>query len=246
MAANGFGQVKTKSTVQKKVDLSKLKVIMYDESATKLSYSLYLEGIGDKAIPSSKVMLYYDEYVDSLKNKKSNEINEYYLLKKYKNNILSVISSMSNFGYDEKGKFLFSKNSFPVDFCLNNNNEITMIVSDICFDNIYNTLKLTSRQRISKVLSTLLIDKLKLFSEYFKGNEIKYFGLSAVYGSKDFGSSDFTTSGEFISIICPISVIKKYASGLITEDQLLKSSDVLISDRDMNAGEVKKIQVTIE
>lgn len=176
----------------------------------------------------------------------------YDLIKKYKVNIDTTFQRLKLLGTDQLGNFFYDHDQrasypHPVHF-LNYGVDmaISLIISGVFIDKVYNTLKLTSRQRATKVVTTYLLPALKHCAENFNGSEIKYFGITAVYGSKDaLNESALATEAEYVALIVPASLIKKFASGEITEDELLKAADIYVSDRDMITG-VKKIKITLE
>ena len=178
-------------------------------------------------------------------NKRQGQITEFNLIKKYKNNIDSLFLKLKVLGSDQLGKFVYLKEiSLPIHFSLYGDTALSLIISGAFIGNVYNTLKLTSRQRATKVVTTYILPALKSFANSFHEKEIKYFGMTCVYGSKDF-SDDHSTEAEFVGFIAPVNIIRQYASKDITEDDLINAADVFISDRDMNA-EIKKIKITLE
>jgi hypothetical protein len=200
-------------------------------------------------VRSSDVIKYVDIYLSKnlTRDDRNGEIKEFNLIKRYRSNLDSFFQRLGIIGSDQLGEFLFDKDiSVPVQFGLYGDTALSLIISGIFIDKIYNTLKLTSKQRASKILTTYILSSLKYFVTTFKENDIKYFGMTCFYGSKDFSDeSSFGTKGEFIGFIAPGSIIKKYVSGDLTEDELVNASDIYISDRDM-ITDIKKIKIIIE
>lgn len=213
------------------------------------TWSLYSIHNEKKYAPTSSALVINDvnkylTYMDTAKTKNINEIAE---IEKHLPNIDSTFKSLTLFGPNQLAEFLYLKpNSIPVNFSMTGDTALTMIITGIFIDNIYNTLKLTSRQRATKVITSYLIPQLNVFTKCFPNTDIEYFGFCAIYGSKDFSNnSSSSTKAEFVSFVVPTKIINKFVSGDITEDELVESSEVNISDRDM-IGEIKKIKITLE
>lgn len=167
------------------------------------------------------------------------------LIKKYRNKFDSIFIDFNN---TNTNRFVyFHEVALPIYFGLFNDTALSLVISGVVSDNVYNTLKLTSKQRAAEVIATYILPALKTLANNFTNKEIKYFGMSCVYGSKDFGDDDpNATKGEFVSFLAPSRLIKKYASSDITEDELINAADIFISDRDMEIHEIKKIKIVIE
>lgn len=241
------------SQPDKKVISNKLlssKSVMDIAAFDRTTWSLYAIHEESEYSPVQSELVIYDidEFLKKpvTVNERQGEIAEYQLVKKYRNNLDSIFQSFKLFGDDQIAKFTYSKSSLPVRFALHKDSLLSMIITGVFIDNVYNTLKLTSRQRATTVLTTYLIPQFKVFTENVKSKEIKYFGLTAIYGSKDFASkSALATQAEFVSILIPTGIIKKYVTGDISEDELIAASDIYSCDRDM-IGQTKKISVVLE
>ncbi len=183
-----------------------------------------------------------------LTNNKPGFYSEYDLIKKYRDNIDQSFQWLKLLGSDQLGEFFYHKDiALPVHFFnYGLDTSLALIISTAFIDKIYNTIKLTSRQRATKVVTTYLLPAIQQVAKNFKDGEVKYFGFTAVYGSKNaLDNSVLALQAEFVGIVIPAQLINKYATGDITEDELLQGADVFSSDRDMVA-EVKKIKITVE
>jgi hypothetical protein len=181
-----------------------------------------------------------DSVVIELRSKKT-----FSLIKKYRD---TFDKTFLDFQGTKAEKFLYSQGTaLPIHFGLFNDTALSLLISGVVSDNVYNTLKLTAKQRAAKVITTYILPAFKTVAENFTDKEIKYFGISCVYGGKDFGDDDPNgTKAEFVSFLAPSSLIKKYASSDITEDELVNAADIYISDRDMGFHEIKKIKIVVE
>ena len=180
-------------------------------------------------------------------NERKGQMKEFDLINKYRNIIDTTFQGLGLLGGDQLGEFLYTKNlSLPVHFGLYGDTALSFIVSSTFIDNVYNTLKFTARQRAAKVVTTYILPSLKSFTRAYTGKEIKYFGMTCVYGSKDFSNNGaLSTKAEFVAFIAPVNKIRQYVNGDITEDELIAIADIFVCDRDMVA-EIKKIKIDLE
>ena len=200
-------------------------------------------------VPAEKVIADIDHYIANkpTKNEREGEIREYEFVKKYRNNIDSLFTrEFQFFGTDQVGAFFYIKDDVPIRFGLYNDTALSLIVNSVYFETTYNTLKLTSKQRVAKIITIYLLPAIKDMAENFHFKEIKYFGISGVYGSKDFSEeSELSKKAEYAGIIISAKLIKKFIDNKISEDELINASEIYISDRDMLMG-IKKVKIIIE
>jgi hypothetical protein len=210
-------------------------------------WSLYAKHNEKKYSPTKAedVMTDVDNYLEVTPsvNKSQGRIKEFELIKKYRNNIYTTFQGLKLLGTDQLGEFFYEDSYLPTHFAMYGDTALSFIITGVFIDNVYNTLKLTARQRATKVLTTYILTSLTAFANSFHGTEIKYLGMACVYGSKDFSDDD--TKEEFVGFIAPVKLINKYIAGDLTEDDLVNGADVFIGDRDMSVG-VKKIKITLE
>lgn len=230
------------------IELQNVKEILETVCFNKISWKIQ---DNDNSTNSKFIINDIDDYITKwkpldislgieLRSKKTFE-----LIKKYRN---KFDSTFKDFHYTNAESFIyFHKIALPIHFGLFNNTELSLIFSSVVSDKVYNTLKLTPKQRASKAITTYILPALKIIANNFTTKEIKYIGISCVYGSKDFGDDDpNATKGEFVSFLAPSNLIKKYASNDISEEELVKAAEIYISDRDMAIHDTKKIQIIIE
>lgn len=176
---------------------------------------------------------------------KSGHEGERYYVKKYKESIDSVFNDMKLIG-TSLGEFVYMKKTeVPIRVCTYNDTSKIFLITGIALQDVYNTLKLTSRQRATKVITAYLIPTVKAMKPMMN-KEFDYFGLGAVFASKDFSSkSALATKEEYILFVVPSKKASDFVKGKITEDELVESADIISSDRDMVTG-TKKIKITLE
>ena len=242
-----FGQ-QTKVT-QKPVSpkLQSLNSILSISAFDKTQWSLYGKYKKEEYAPieAKKVTERIDTFLLGGPEDVIGGVSEFNLVKKYRKNMDTLFQEFTILGGSQLGEF-FCTGDKPIRFCMKGDTALTLIVTGVFIDAVYNTLVLTSRERAARIITTYLIPELANFTKAFPGKEIKYFGISATYGSRDF-SDKYSTDAEFVSIVSPVRLIKKYSSGNLTEDGLALLSDVYVSDRDMSYGDgVKKIKITIQ
>lgn len=246
-----FGQQDTIKQKPISPKLMNVKDVFSIANFDKTTWSLYTQYNSDEYAPTKAedVMEDVDSYLSTTptENKRRGEIKEFGLIKKYRNSIDTTFRGLKLLGSDQLGKFIYSKGiSLPVHFGLMGDTALSFIVSGVYIDNIYNTLKLTARQRATKVVTTYMLPSLKSFANSFSDNEVKYFGMTCVYGSKDFSDNGvLATRPEFVAFIAPAKMIRQYFAGDLTEDELIDAADIFVGDRDMVA-EIKKIKITLE
>lgn len=177
-------------------------------------------------------------------NGKSGHELEKLLLKKYKGSIDSTFGNMSLIG-SSLGSFVYLRNSeIPIRFCSYKEVSKLCFITGIALDNVYNTLRLTSRQRARKVLTESLLPSLKNFKPMLN-KEFDYIGLGAIYGCKDFSDDYASTREEYLAIVVSCKKVKDYIAGNITEDELVESADIISVDSEMVTG-TKRIKITLE
>lgn len=184
--------------------------------------------------------------IDSLLSSgKSTHEAELYYIKKYKESVDSIFNDMKLIG-NSLGKFVYAKNSeVPLRICTYNDTAKIFFITGIALEDIYNTLRLTSRQRATKVITTYLIPTLKALKPIMN-KEFNYLGLGAIYGSKDFGdNSALAMKAEYILFVVPAKKTNDFIKGKITEDELVENADIISADRDMVTG-TKRIKITLE
>lgn len=231
-------------------ELKSVRDVFERRNFDKTLWNLHYLDDSDKYLPikAENVIIDIDKYlsVPPIENTRAGEMKEFKLIKKYRNTLDSTLNSLKLFSRGQRGEFLYIKQgSNPIHFASFNDTALSLIISGAYIGIIYNTLKLTSRQRAAKVITTYILPSLTSFANNFKTNEVKYFGMTFLYGSKNFlEEGSLATKPEFVGFVASSFLIKRYASGIITEDELINASDIYICDRDM--FENKKIKIVLE
>jgi hypothetical protein len=220
------------------------------EVFSRINWSLYRFNPTDKNyFPKSAeyVVQDIDRFLSnpSKDNKVNERIDEFSLIKEYQNNLKSFFNEL--YFNDLSGSFLYDdKTELPIQFALFNDKSITLIISSVYIKHTYNTLELSSKQRATKVLSSYILPSLKEFAKHFPDSKIEYFAISCVYGSKDFSNdSELNIKPEFLVFMVPAETLKEYVDLELTEEALVNSAEIFLSDRNMVTG-LKKIEITID
>ena len=192
-------------------------------------------------IKSEEVKIFIDSFIVA---PKSNECDKFYI-KKYKKEIDTLFTNMKFLG-DSYCTFLSVKNvEVPIKISNYNVSSKLFLIKGIASTDIYNTLRLTSRQRASKIITSRIIPSLKSLKPILN-KEFDYVGMGVVFGSKDFSDkSALALKEDYVFFIAPKSKIIDFNNNKITEDELIQSADVYISDREMSF-DVKKVKITLE
>jgi len=105
------------------------------------------------------------------------------------------------------------------------NNQITLALTGLTCKNIYNTATLTASERSAKVAREVLLPSLSELEPLLVITEVANYSLSVGYIAADFDEdidSAANRDGEILGIIISKSVLKKYLSASITEDEVFK------------------------
>ena len=209
----------------------------------KTLWSLGIKYKTEKYLPikSEDVKIFIDSFFVA---PKSNECDKFYI-KKYKKEIDTLLTNIKFLG-DDYCTFLGVKSAeLPIKISNYNSTSKLFLIKGIASTDIYNTLRLTSRQRASKIITTRIIPSLKSLRPILN-KEFDYIGLGVVFGSKDFSDkSTLALKEDYVFFIAPKSKIIDFNNNKITEDELIQSADVYISDREMSF-DVKKVKIALE
>ncbi len=122
--------------------------------------------------------------------------------------------------------------------------ELTLFITSIGSDHVYNTLRLDTRQRAAKEIQASILPELKQFRS-LSVPSIKNYGVIAIYGTKDFSQEDSSPRPELVALVASASNCRKLADATITEEDLVAASDVYVVDEDDVLGDVRKVKVVI-
>jgi len=164
------------------------------------------------------------------------------LIKNNSNDIVNIMKSM-NFIGGNLCLFTVMNSDLPVRFA-NKNGQKALLVHGIATDDILNTFKLGYKERVSKIINKYCLSALSNIQNANPKIPVKYYGVSVVYGSKDFSSDEeaLNLKSEIVYMISPVEMCKKYSAAEITDVEFIKGSEIYGEER----GEVgiKKIDIS--
>ena len=167
------------------------------------------------------------------------------LLHEYRGQIVDLIQKFTLLGSSQLGQFVTPEQSIPVRFA-DKNGASVLLLTDIASENTFNILRVSSRERATKVLETIILPSLTRFHDALGKTSIKYYGMFVCYGSRDFSNNSdvLNLKGEAIAFIVSVQHCAAFLNGKLTEDALLKAADIFLADREMLSG-VKRIEVKL-
>jgi len=178
-------------------------------------------------------------------DERKGQVAEYELTLKYQDKLRELFESFGLIGSD-LALFLYSDKEIPIRFT-GVDGKSCLLVTKVTNGNVYNTIRTTAKSRAAQVLTSNILPTLSDFQDSFKDTDIAYYGIVIAYGSKNFldKSVALNLKPEALCMVVPKDDCRKFVNGEITEKQLLDSSYIFISDRDMLSG-FKKVEITIE
>ena len=101
------------------------------------------------------------------------------------------------------GQFAYLESSVPVSFAARDG-ELTLLVTGVVSTTNYNTLRMTARERAVEALRSMILPSLKAFASFTAATDVKFYGMTVVYGSQDFSDrSVLSTKAETVTLIVP-------------------------------------------
>jgi hypothetical protein len=168
------------------------------------------------------------------------------LLLKYRPHILELLPGFKLCG-QSVGTFLHDLSHRPPVVFAQMDNRTCLIVADFTSDTIFNTLKLSTKQRAARVIEDCVLPKLGDFERALGDTDIAFYGVTVIYGSKDFSdeSSVLNRQPEMVALVVPRDVCAAYVKGDITDGDLLQKSHVYLSDRE-SVYSVRKVDLVLQ
>lgn len=133
----------------------------------------------------------------------------------------------------------------PYRFCMYNDTALALHLFSLKNGDIYNLSKITEKRAVKLAFENCLLPALKATDE-FKGDQLKYIGLSIYYGCKDNreGADPKAIVPYCLTFIARLSDIQQYASGIITVKGLLANAEVYLSNDDQL--DFRRIQIDVQ
>lgn len=176
-------------------------------------------------------------HVDTLSKK---NISYSFLLGSQKD--LDVVFHNFGTGKTDNIVFLRTDSDFPVSLLKYKGNLNMILVTNMLSPNVYNTLRLNSRERAYDIISSVVLELASTLSRYNYTMPIGYIGGGICYSIEDFSNKRTVgANAEFVYAIFPMNLLKQYRGGNISEDDLIRKADIFISESESN--NLKKIDV---
>lgn len=150
----------------------------------------------------------------------------------YVETLHNLLLALDTLGKD-KAYFLVEKDEIPFSI-INYNGKKSIMIYSLGVPSVYNTFKLTAKERASKVILSNIIPALKNIDKILNKSDFKYYMLFLTFGSKDFTKSDDQDNlkAETIQMIIAKSECRKFVDNQLTDQELVDKSIILLSDRD--------------
>jgi hypothetical protein len=139
-------------------------------------------------------------------------------------NSLSLVSN-------EKVSFLFDTE--PPLHVSTRDGRLCLIIDNFASTTIYNTLRLTNKQRAAKVLDTFVLPILHKLDKSLYESDIPCYCIVYFYGSKDFTYESATAiTPEVLMLIVNRDDCHEFARGTLSQEKLLSRSELFIGSSD--------------
>ncbi|HEY2933580.1 MAG TPA: hypothetical protein VGK99_17725 [Acidobacteriota bacterium] len=124
--------------------------------------------------------------------------------------------------------------------------QVEAIIADLAIGSEFNTIRSTAKTRASKVISTMILPEMEALTESFKATPaVGFFGILVTYGSRDF-LSESGSEPESVCLIVSRDDARGFVKGQITDNELLRRSQIFASDRDTAANNFRRVELKIE
>lgn len=116
---------------------------------------------------------------------------------------------------------------------VNFNGKKAMVMHSLGVSTVYNSFKLSTKERAANVFAKNIIPAVKTFSRAMKDTKIDTYGIFITYGSKDFvNEKEDVAKGEVVGIIASRDACRQLYNAEISDQEFADKVAVLISDRD--------------
>jgi hypothetical protein len=140
-------------------------------------------------------------------------------------------------------RFVYLSGDLPVIFAMADGG-LVLVVSGFVSDKTYNSARLNGAERAGQAIQLSAIPALKAFAGFAKVGDVKFYGLSVVYGSRDF-NGDAPSAAESVAFIVPADRCRAFIDGAIGVPALFEASDVYLSAAD-SAGGIEKLKLGLK
>jgi hypothetical protein len=130
----------------------------------------------------------------------------------------------------------------PVRFA-SKDNGLVLVEASVGSDNVYNTLRLETKERAAKEIVATILPAIKQFRG-INVPDVKSFGVVAIYGTKDFSAPDSIPEPEVVALVASVENCRKLDEAEITEEDFVASSDIYLVDKD--SADARKVKISLD
>ena len=156
-----------------------------------------------------------------------------------------IIENISDYG-SQKATYFPQETAFIV--CKYNiDNKGLLLITGASSGSVFNTLKLTTKQRAARTLQENILPAVRLLAlDNLKITGINYLGICFTYGSKDFLKDEDASDlkPEYLCVVFPIELLSGFINNNVSADDLILKSGIFLKDRD--ALTANKISLTLD
>lgn len=126
--------------------------------------------------------------------------------------------------------------------------KLAVLFTHVTTKNIYNTLKLSQKQRAARVLESIVLPIVpELIYTFHRKEQAELGGIAIVYGSRNFLTEEkFDARPEVLCLLFTREAGWAYKEKKITDQELLDQSFIFLSDRGVGLEGYSRISVTLE
>ena len=126
-----------------------------------------------------------------------------------------------------------------VQFALKNGVDTCVVIGQFEYGNVFNTLRTDERQRVSRVVSELLLPTAYTLFSSLKDSNFKYIAVTAYYGKRDFSDGPHMNTGCFIACLFDRKLLEQVNTLELAEEDIIDMIDIYVADN----TDVKKIRI---
>jgi hypothetical protein len=119
-----------------------------------------------------------------------------------------------------------------------------IIFTGITSKTVYNSFKLSARERASRTISDIILPCIKKLKKLLADSNIRYIGIAVYSPTRDLTDKNSDDVAELVSVVASSKDCVAYLSSNLTEDEFLDHSDIFNADKDLY-DDVRKIKLTL-
>jgi hypothetical protein len=169
---------------------------------------------------------------------KESSFNKNSVVESHKTSLSKFFRSIQ-FNGDEEIKFLGSETP-PIEVA-NKDGQLCLIITDFACTKVYNTLRLTEKQRAAKILISYILPIWSKVDEALYDSKIPFYCVCYFYGSRDFSDESFLPRGseEILAMIVSRENVHEFANGKISQEKLIHLSELYIGSKGVKPRRVE-------